>query len=216
MKRNLLFSTLALTLVALVGCAPATSVVNEPSPGRSSTTAPVVEQTQEEKLVVDVAGVSFTHDGTTETISYDQPAALKDLLTEVSGSAPAETALETSPGYASGMIRYDYGGILLVTGEQGPARIHVETAEFHGIPVTTADGIGVGSARSDVMSAGAREGFDENGDGIADWLNLGSVEVPGTQSLTTPGTTGVQFVLIGLDGDVVQKMIVPSDDFSDL
>jgi len=45
---------------------------------------------------------------------------------------------------------------------------------------------------------------------------LGSREVSGTQSLSHPGSIGVEYLLLSMKGDVVKQIQVPADDFRDL
>lgn len=223
MKRALVGPSLALMVVTLTACTAVAPVTEKPLPQTSASsvqtgasTAPASETAEEDELIIDVAGVSYVHEGATQSVPFSDPAALKDLLSAIGGDTPTETPVEPFPGYEHSLTRYDYGGILLVTDEDGPAGIQVVTTAFHGIPVRTPEGIGVGSTRNEALGTGAKESYDDDGDGIPDWMNLGAVEVPGTQSLATPGATGVQYVLIGMDGDVVSKLQAPGNHFSDL
>ena len=52
--------------------------------------------------------------------------------------------------------------------------------------------------------------------GIAEYVGLGSREVSGTQSLSHPGSIGVEYLLLSMKGDVVKQIQIPADDFSDL
>lgn len=66
------------------------------------------------------------------------------------------------------------------------------------------------------MAAGAQSEWDEDGDGIADYLKIDIREVPGTESLAHPGQTGVQFLRLKVSEDVVTDINSSGDDFSDL
>ncbi|MDQ1206485.1 hypothetical protein [Microbacterium sp. SORGH_AS_0862] len=218
MKRKLLFSTVALALVALSGCAatpaPAPSVPT--GIAGSTTTATPTPEPEPARLVIGIQAIGYEHDGQTQVVSYSEPVDLQILLRSISDEDPIQTPIDDLPGYNLQLQRFDYDGIVVVSGPDGPAHVAVTTASFHGVPVATQEGIAVGSSRTEAMDAGARDGFDQDGDGVADWLDLGSVEISGTQSLTNPGSVGIQFVRLGLDGDTVRELQAPADDFSDL
>lgn len=218
MKRKLLFSTVALALVALSGCAatpaPAPSVPTGIA-GNTTTATPTPEP-EPARLVIGIQAIGYEHDGQTQVVSYSEPVDLQILLRSISEEDPVQTPIDSPPGYDFQRQSFDYDGIVVVSGPDGPADVRVTTAMFHGVPVATQEGIAVGSSRTEAMDAGARDGFDQDGDGIADWLDLGSVEISGTQSLTNPGSVGIQFVRLGLDGDTVRELQAPADDFSDL
>jgi len=218
MKRKLLFSTVALALVALSGCAatpaPAPSVPTGIA-GNTTTATPTPEP-EPARLVIGIQAIGYEHDGQTQVVSYTELVDLQILLRSISEEDPVQTPIDSPPGYDFQRQSFDYDGIVVVSGPDGPADVRVTTAMFHGVPVATQEGIAVGSSRTEAMDAGARDGFDEDSDGIADWLDLGSVEISGTQSLTNPGSVGIQFVRLGLDGDTVRELQAPADDFSDL
>lgn len=218
MKWKLLFSTVALALIALSGCAatpaPAPSVPT--GVAGTTTTATPTPEPEPARLVIGIQAIGYEHDGQTQVVSYTELVDLQILLRSISEEDPVQTPIDSPPGYDFQRQSFDYDGIVVVSGPDGPADVRVTTAMFHGVPVATQEGIAVGSSRTEAMDAGARDGFDEDGDGIADWLDLGSVEISGTQSLTNPGSVGIQFVRLGLDGDTVRELQAPADDFSDL
>lgn len=218
MKRKLLFSTVALALIALSGCAatpaPAPSVPT--GVAGTTTTATPTPEPEPARLVIGIQAIGYEHDGQTQVVSYTELVDLQILLRSISEEDPVQTPIDSPPGYDFQRQSFDYDGIVVVSGPDGPADVRVTTAMFHGVPVATQEGIAVGSSRTEAMDAGARDGFDEDGDGVADWLDLGSVEISGTQSLTNPGSVGIQFVRLGLDGDTVRELQAPADDFSDL
>ncbi|WDG16982.1 hypothetical protein [Microbacterium sp. Clip185] len=213
MRRSLAALSLAAVAALLAGCT-VTAPTAAPSSGDATTTT--TPSPAETRLVVGIQAVGYAHDGDTTVVSYTEAEKLQDLLRSISDQDPEQTAVDGPPGYEMQMTRYDYGGITLTSGPDGPASIAVETATFHGVPVATQEGISVGSTRAEAMDAGARDGYDQDGDGIADWLDLGSVEISGTQSLVNPGSVGIQFVMLGLDGDTVRELQAPANDFSDL
>jgi hypothetical protein len=218
MKRKLLFSTVALALIALSGCAatPAPAPSAPTGTAGTTTTATPTPEPEPARLVIGIQAIGYEHDGQTQVVSYTELVDLQILLRSISEQDPVQTPIDSPPGYDFQRQSFDYDGIVVVSGPDGPADVRVTTAMFHGVPVATQEGIAVGSSRTEAMDAGARDGFDQDGDGIADWLDLGSVEISGTQSLTNPGSVGIQFVRLGLDGDTVRELQAPADDFSDL
>ncbi|MDY0828784.1 hypothetical protein SK224_06540 [Microbacterium sp. BG28] len=213
MRRSLAALSLAAAAALLAACT-ATAPAAEPVP--SETTPTTSPSSADHRLIVGIQAVAYAHDGDTTVVSYTESQQLQDLLRSISHQDPAQETVDGPPGYDVQMTRYDYDGISLLSGSDGRASITVETATFHGVPVATQEGISVGSTRAEAMDAGARDGYDQNGDGIADWLDLGSVEISGTQSLVNPGSVGIQFVMLGLDGDTVRELQAPANDFSDL
>ncbi|WP_243227457.1 hypothetical protein [Microbacterium sp. CIAB417] len=216
MKRTLLFSTGALAIVALSGCAATPAAPVPTGIAGTATDATPTPEPEPARLVIGIQAIGYEHDGQTQVVSYTELVDLQILLRSISEEDPVQTPIDDLPGYNFQMQRFDYDGIVVVSGPDGPAHVAVTTAMFHGVPVATQEGISVGSTRAEAMDAGARDGYDQNGDGIADWLDLGSVEISGTQSLVNPGSVGIQFVMLGLDGDTVRELQAPANDFSDL
>jgi hypothetical protein len=212
MRRTLAALSLTAAAALLAGCTAAAPAA-APAPSGAPTTE---SSPAENRLIVGIQAVAYAHDGETTVVSYTEAPQLQDLLRSISDQDPTQTAVDGPPGYEMQMTRYDYDGISLMSGPDGRASIAVETATFHGVPVATQEGISVGSTRTEAMDAGARDGYDQDGDGVADWLDLGSVEISGTQSLVHPGSVGIQFVMLGLDGDTVRELQAPANDFSDL
>lgn len=213
MRRSLAALSLAAAAALLAAC---TATAPAAAPAPSETTTATAPSPSDNRLIVGIQAVAYAHDGDTTVVSYTESQQLQDLLRSISDQDPEQATVDGPPGYDMQMTRYDYGGISLLSGSDGRASITVETATFHGVPVTTQEGIAVGSTRADAVDAGARDGYDQNGDGVADWLDLGSVEISGTQSLVNPGSVGIQFVMLGLDGDTVRELQAPANDFSDL
>jgi hypothetical protein len=150
-------------------------------------------------------------------ISFTDGAALLAMVSELTGSTPTGVAVEPYEGYDIESTRYEFDGIWVVVSDTtGQATITVTAPTVAGVPVVTTSGISVGSTRSDVVAAGAVDGWDENSDGIPDEMQFDRTEVAGTSSLVTPDAVGVDFVTARLDGDVVTKIWAPADDYSDL
>jgi len=100
--------------------------------------------------------------------------------------------------------------------DDGPATIWIASAAVGGLGLRTTDGVAVGMTRDEAVALGAVADADEDGDGLPDLLRLEVREAPGTESLTTPGTTGVDFILVILEDDAVVRMISPANDWGDL
>ncbi len=66
------------------------------------------------------------------------------------------------------------------------------------------------------MDAGAVDGWDEDGDGVADYLSIGVREVSGTSSLVKPGEVGVEYVDLKMTGDIVSRLSTGGNDYSDI
>ncbi|MGN7950087.1 hypothetical protein ACTJKH_15190 [Microbacterium sp. 22215] len=215
-----LLLALATTAALLPACAP------EPAPG-ASTPAPTSSETPsatptpaaEARLVVTIDGLEFVDGADTESAGYDDAAAVLELLETATGEAPALTDLQDPPGYETNLVSYDWDGLSVVTeegGEGASSRILVDAATVGGVPIASQEGLTIGSTRDQVIAAQGWDVWDEDDDGIADYLGVGEQEVPGTTSLTRPGETGIRYVMFSLTDDVVTKINAPADDFSDL
>lgn len=162
--------------------------------------------------------IGFVRGDDTETAGLDDAAAVLALLEEATGDLPEPTELEDLPGYDLNLVSYDWQGLTVVTdvGGTGHANVTVSAAELNGTPVVTGEGLSVGASRAAVVNAGGWDVWDENGDGIADYLGVGDQEVAGTTSLSRPGETGIQYVMFSLTDDVVTRIDAPANDYSDL
>ena len=166
-----------------------------------------------------IDGIEFVDGDATETATFDDAAAVLSLLEEATGEAPVLTELQDPPGYETDLVSYDWDGLSVVTDEGGTgtfSRIIVDAATVGDLSVASADGLTVGSTRDEVIAAQGWDVWDEDNDGIADYLGVGEQEVPGTTSLSRPGETGIQYLMFALSDDVVTQINAPADDFSDL
>ena len=159
--------------------------------------------------------MTYTHVDSGDVALFTNTDGLIGLLTNALGSAPVVKAIEDAPGYEFNLTSYDWSGITVVAGDDR-ASISATAATVNGIIIDTAQGIGVGSTRADVLKAGATPGWDENDDGVPENLDLASREVPGTQSLSVPGAIGSEFILVQMSGGSVKQLQSPSNDFSDI
>lgn len=146
------------------------------------------------------------------TAGDDVLALLRDLL-------GVETGVEDIPepwtdgGVMGANHIWDDASLALI-GDS--ATVLFSSATVGGVPVSTSAGLTVGSTRSDVLARGGFDVWDEDGDGVADHLGLAPSEVSGTQSLARDGEVGIVYVSVALDGDVVDRISAPANDFSDL
>ena len=211
-SRILLASTAAALLgLSLAACAPASPIVSmSPSPSPTSSSVASPPPTPADRVVeISVDGLAID-DG--PVIAYDDADGAVAALTEAFGSSPTEAPVDGP--YGGVYAGYDWQGTKATVRE---TRIDlVVSADAPGVIVRTPEGIGIGSTRAEAMAAGAVDGWDEDGDGVAESLSIGVREVPGTSSLVHPGKVGVEYILLVLTGDVVTRMITGGNDFSDL
>ncbi|SDS93741.1 hypothetical protein [Microbacterium paraoxydans] len=214
-----LLLALAATALAVTACAPATSAEPSASPRPSETTSasPTPTETASAHIVVSLDGLTVT--GAEErSADYTDSAAILELLQEVTGELPEPEGVEIFPGEASTLEAYDWEGLRVLADSTGeaPASVSVTAAEVAGLPITTEDGFRVGSTRAELRAADAWALTDAEDPETASELGLGGREVPDTESLTRPGSTGIIYTMFVLDGDTVTQIMVPANDFSDL
>jgi hypothetical protein len=169
-----------------------------------------------ETLTVTLDGLLYEGGAGDESISLEDPEALLQLVEQLTGQPRTGVDIEDPWGQGDVMgVKYEWADIIVsVFGER--ANLIVRTPALGDVPVSTEEGITVGSSRSEALAAGARDGWDADGDGVADFLELGAREVPGTQSLSRPGEVGIEYLSLGMKGDVVERIDLPANDFSDL
>ncbi|WP_312673251.1 hypothetical protein [Microbacterium sp.] len=214
-----LLLALAATALAVTACAPANSAEpsGSPRPSETSSASPTPTETTSAQIVVTLDGLTVT--GAEErSADYSDSAALLELLQEVTGELPEPEGVEIFPGEPSTLEAYDWDGLRVLADSTGgaPASISVTAAEVAGLPVVTEDGFRVGSTRAELRAADAWALTDAEDPETASELGLGGREVPDTESLTRPGSTGIVYTMFVLDGDTVTQIMVPANDFSDL
>ncbi|WP_210274250.1 hypothetical protein [Microbacterium sp. Se63.02b] len=182
----------------------------------SSSPAPTPEV--DPQMVVSLDGITATDASGTSSADYDDPTALLALLEKSTGELPEPETVEIFPGEPSTLQRFDWDGLSVLADSKrdSPASLTITAADISGIPVSTAEGLRVGSTRAELVDTGAWALTDDQDAATATDLGLGGQEVPGTQSLTHPGSVGILFTLFVLEGDTVTRILVPSNDFSDL
>ncbi|MFE7843588.1 hypothetical protein ACFUTX_00180 [Microbacterium sp. NPDC057407] len=223
-----LASCLLLTSIAFLGgCAspatPTSAASNTPGVTTPAAEAPspTPTPTLTDELTIGIDGITYDHDGVTEDFLFEGASEAEDLLAaveEITGQPRAGEEIEGPYGGFWG-TGYSWDGIrVVVTGENADrVSVAVTAAAIGGVPVVTEDGaLSIGSARADAVAAGARDGWDADGDRVADELAIGELEVPGTNSLVNPGEVGTMFVVLRMTGDTVSEIQSPGNDFSDI
>jgi hypothetical protein len=186
------------------------TTASTPSPIPSSTSTPV------ESMIIGLDSISYEHDGRVDVIALDDGASVLAIFESINGFLPTGNEIESAPGYPTGLIAFRWSEVIVTVSDQGPANFVILSPTINGVSIQTTEGIAVGSSRSEVMAAGVRDYVDEDKDGTADHLALGSREVPGTRSLDRDGFVGAEFLLLVMYGDTVERILVPANDFSDL
>ncbi|MGO4487858.1 hypothetical protein [Microbacterium sp. 2RAF4] len=221
MRRSLL-PALALAGAAflLASCTSAPSAA-EPTTVPSSapaTPTPTPTPTVEPQIVVSLDSIAVTDETGTRDAALDDTEAVLDLLEETTGELPEPEKVETFPGYDFSFVNYIWDGLRVFTDteHEGPASVALTGPSLGGVPITTAEGLAVGSTRAELLDAGAWALDDTEDPATAEFLGLGGREAPGTESLSHPGSTGIVYTLFWFDGDTVKQIQVPSNDYSDL
>ena len=223
MRRSVLFVVSAVTsALLLVSCAPTASDTSTPSPTAptSSTTTPTPTPTPTDegtRIIVSLDGVDLVAGDASDSARYSDAAAVLALLEEATGELPVPVDFEDMPGYETNWVRYEWDGLVVVTDEggTGAAKVTVRATTIGDVPVTTEDGLGVGSTRDALANAQGWDGWDEDGDGVADYVRLGRDEVPDTTSLERPDEIGVNFLEFAVENDVVVSFWL-GNDYSDI
>ncbi len=203
----------AVVLVAVLSACTAVAPQAEGSrtPGSpSSTPAPSMTDAADPLVVIGVSGVSFGG----QSASYSDAGAVIALLRTATGQEPTESVIEDPWGNGTEAGRkYDFGAVSAIEGG-GIASVSVAAASEQ-LRFETAEGLSVGSTRAAAEAAGAWEEY-AGGSGIPAALAIDPREVAGTTSLSRPGETGREYVLLILDGDIVAQIQAPGNDFGDL
>lgn len=211
-RPRLILSLVALAAASgmLAGCAPSapieSAVTSSPtsSPALSPSATPEIQA-----VVISLDGASV--DGGA-LVPFGDVDGLVAAFTDLFGTAPDESTVDGP--YDSAYTAYEWASVRVLVAD---ARATVTvSAEAPGVAFTTEQGITLGSVRAEALAAGAEDDWDENGDGIADYLRIGMREVPGTQSLTTPGAVGIEYLTLKITDDVVSSISTGGNDFSDI
>jgi len=216
MHRRRRLAALMVVGFVLTGCA-ASATETSPSPTAHTTSpTPSASASPVASSVVTVTLDGLTDPGGGTGVAFEHVDEIVTFVGELAGSAPTVSDVEDPWGNGTSIgTRYEWDDIVVTTFD-GPASVWLRSATVGETSFETAGGIAVGSTRAEAMAAGAWDVYDEDGDGVADQLGIGAREVPGMQSLSNPGSVGVEFLLLGIEDDVVTEIQVPSDDFSDI
>ena len=193
----------AAALLLLIGGGLAIWFLTRPDP----TPAPAA-------IVVSVDGLELVDEQGTVlgSAEFADGAGVVEFLGDAVGSTPEGE--ENTEGYP--ITSYDWGEVTLRVVDDGAASIVASSATIEGLEIRTTEGVGVGSSREAAVDAGAEEVFYADGSLQPDLLRLQVRDAPGTDSLENPGTTGVDFVLLVLEGGDVVRIFSPSSDYGDL
>jgi hypothetical protein len=206
-------------LLMLTGCATANPAA-APEPGdttaASASPIPTPTPTPAAQLILTVDAVIREVGDTQDAYPLTDAEAVLALMEELTGQPRAGTPVEGPYGSELG-TRYDWEGVsVLVNDASGRASLTVDAASIGDLPVATAGGLAVGSSRDAVVAAGAWDDWDEDQDGVADWMGVDAVEVPGTTSLSRDGAVGIEYITLHVSGDTVVELQVAGNDFSDI
>ena len=222
MRFRPLFAFTVCLCLALAGCASATPLskasppISTANPSVSPTPTPT--PTAVDQLTITLDGILHAHDDVTDLVPFSDGQGVLALFHTLTGVMPSGVEVQGPfPGTESGLTRYEWSDVRVMLYDDGRARdIAVLAPTVNDVPIQTKEGITVGSGRAAIIAAQGWDVWDRNGDGIADYLGLGSREVPGTRSLSHPGSVGVEYLLFSMKGDTVEQINVPANDFSDI
>lgn len=224
MSPRLVACTLALgAAVLLTACAPpATTGATSQEESTAATAAPAAGSptptpSPSAALVVGAEALTYEHDGQSERFVYqDDGEALLALVEDLTGEPREGVDIEDPWGNGDVVgAKYEWDEIVVsVLGER--TSVSVSAAAVGGVPLATEEGVAVGATRDAVADAGGFDVYDEDGDGVADEMAIGAVEVPGTESLANPGEVGVVYAMVRLENDTVFEIQSPGNDFSDV
>lgn len=217
MRHRVLITAALAGVLLLAGCGsapkPLAAGSDTPAPAAIATTpTPTTTPVVPPSLVVTTDGMELVSGEQTRSASFDDGADVVALLAAAANiAAPAG---ESKPDIFA--TAYSFEGATVYVPQQGTAWIIIESAKINGVPLRTRDGISVGSTRSQLKALGAEDVYDENNDGVADDLAMDFVDEPGTESLAHPGSVGRNYIEALLRGDVVNELLVPANDYSDI
>jgi hypothetical protein len=213
----------AVVAVLLSGCGvpaptPSTSALpSESSASPAPTPSPTPTVDAAARVVVTVDSVLYEHDGGAEEVPLMNGEEVVALIEQIAG-APAVEEFD-GPYDSEGGSQYVWDGVSIsVWSYDSRAFLNVDGPTIGGIPISTAEGVAVGSTRDDALAADAFElcEYDGDGDGKPDSLAMHPEEVADALSLCRPDAVGVEYIEIGFAGDLVSRLSAPSNDFSDI
>lgn len=198
--------------IVLAGCSPTARPAETTPTSASSSPSPSSTLAASERLIVTVDGVTYAHSKTEDTVVFSDPKNLLVLVEKAIGLSPTVTKIEDRPGYVFNASAYEWNG-MMIRATETHASIRVTKSAVNGIPVQTKQGIAVGSSRADVLSNQGKNPYSDNKENS---LALDFQEDPGTSSLSHPGSVGVSYILLPMMKDAVERILSPSNDYTDL
>lgn len=212
-------AVLVLTALATgtVACTPTPSASPTPSissesstptvaPTGTSTPTPAAAQ---HTVALSVDGIRIDGGELLPRNAPDQTlSALEELL--------EERPEREQPDGAYDIVFYRWGSLSASVSSGSTVSLSFGPSEVPGLTVVLESGVGLGSTRDEAMATGAVPGWDEDGDGVADYLSIERREVPGTNSLSRPGEVGVEYIELKIVDDIVTGVGNGGNDFSDL
>ncbi|WP_285633990.1 hypothetical protein [Microbacterium arabinogalactanolyticum] len=203
------------TIIALSACTAHDGPVAQPlqaSPTTSSVEVGNVPAPNSTPRVIEISLDGMSIDAG-EEIPYSDRSGVLEALSGVLG--PLDDATPRPDSY--GLVVYEWGSVKASMFEEGDVGIWIASREQNEVEFQGPEGVMVGWTREQALAAGAEDiAYDADGDGKADQLAIGAREVAGTVSLTDPGRTGREYIVLDMEGDKVTHIISNGNDFSDL
>ncbi|GGH38632.1 hypothetical protein [Microbacterium album] len=181
---------------------------------RSGTPTPP-SSTADATLIVSLDTLQYADGSATRGIDFADGADVVSFFESLTGQTPEVEEVKEPYGDAVWYRLSHFDGVSVGVYETGHSFLTIDSASVAGVPLRTQSGLTVGASRQDVLAAGGWDEWDQDGDGVADYLGAEPRNVEGTQSLTRPGEGGREYFLFVLDGDVVTQ-IQWGNDFSDV
>jgi hypothetical protein len=196
----------------LGGCAPTAQIVSTSTAPATPTGAATPEVPKPASATLSLDGLSIRDQtgSELEAAKFADPDAMLALLGKVLRSTPDPV------DNGKGGLMYQWPGVMFIK-NFGTGSVRITGTDVGGLPLTTTQGIHVGSTRADVMALNPFDiAYDQNGDGVSDNFGIEQRQVPETQSLKFPGQTGTAFISVSLQSDVVVSIGSPSGDYLDI
>ena len=209
-----LLAVLVAAGLLLAGCADGPEPTPTPTPvaSESPSPTPTAEESTASAIVVSLDSITVRDQNGVElrSATFDGPDATLALVSDLLGSTP-----EPVDNRQFGMF-YEWPEITVVV-NFGTSSVTVSSPTVAGLPISTGQGIHVGSSRAEVEALAPFTGtYDGDGDGLPDILGLEQVAVPEFDSLTYPGQPGTAYIRVTVNGQEVTSIGGPSGDYLDI
>ncbi|NYF11581.1 hypothetical protein HDC94_002737 [Leifsonia sp. AK011] len=201
-------------VLLLAGCGPtAPQATPTPTPTPTiSTPSPTPEAPAPAALVLSLDALTLQdqNGAALESAPLADPDAAITLVSSLTGMTP-----DPEDNGKFGMS-YEWPEIRL-TVNFSVTSVRVMSATVAGLPVSTSQGIHVGSSRSDVVALDPFvQQYDGDADGLPDIYGLEPVSVPEHESLSNPGNPGTDYIAVFMSGDTVASLGAPGGDYRDI